>query len=208
MDTIGATGLSEALLGKTRGAVLGLLLGRPDEEFYVRQVARLSGATLGPVQRELKLLSRVGVLTCRQVGRQLLYTANRESPIYPELRGLAIKTVGIADLLKAALKPLAGQMRVVFVFGSFAQGRQHSGSDVDVMIVGDVPFTAVAGALAAGAIEAWSATETFGVDPDHAEDRVPGLDQVADQSLGRDRLDVGDKAFVNGSCHGALQQQA
>ena len=48
------------LLGRTRGAVLALLFGRPDEEFHVRQVARLSRAALGPVQRELKRLGPAG----------------------------------------------------------------------------------------------------------------------------------------------------
>src|SRR5579884_4296807 len=91
------------LLGKTRGAVLALLLGRPDEEFYLRQVARLSGAALGPVQRELKILRDIGVVRCRNVGHQLLFCADRSSPIYEELRSLVIKTVGMADLLKAAL---------------------------------------------------------------------------------------------------------
>jgi hypothetical protein len=101
MDTPTVDDLGTVLLGRTRGAVLGLLLGRPDEEFHVRQVARLSGATLGPVQRELKLLARVGVLKCREVGNQLLYHADPASPVHEELRGLVIKTVGIMPELEA-----------------------------------------------------------------------------------------------------------
>jgi hypothetical protein len=92
-------------------------MGRPDEEFHVRQIARLSGATLGPVQRELKLLARVGVLKCREVGSQLLYRADPASPVHEELRGLVIKTVGVADVLKPALSGVA-EIRVAFLFGS------------------------------------------------------------------------------------------
>ena len=114
------------LLGKTRGAVLGLLLGRPDEEFHVRQVARLSGASLAPAQRELKVLARVGVLKCRAVGRQLLYAADPASPVYEELRGIVAKTVGAAGLLAAALRPLAAQVRVAFLFGSVARGEERA----------------------------------------------------------------------------------
>jgi predicted nucleotidyltransferase len=36
---------------------------------------------------------------------------------------------------------------VAFVYGSFAEGRDNAGSDVDVMIVGDVTFAAVSDAL-------------------------------------------------------------
>jgi uncharacterized protein len=102
MNTRSLDDLGSTLLGKTRGAVLGLLLARPDEEFHVRQIARLSGASLGPVQRELKLLAQIGVLKCREVGHQLLYSAEPASPIYEELRSIVIKTVGMADVLRAA----------------------------------------------------------------------------------------------------------
>lgn len=147
MNTPSADDLGTILLGKTRGAVLGLLLGRPDEEFHVRQIARLSGATLGPVQRELKLLAQIGVLKCREVGHQLLYSANPASPVHQELRSFVVKTVGMADVLRAAMKPLAAQIRAAFVFGSFAQGRQQEASDMDVMVIGEISLAAVAKAL-------------------------------------------------------------
>jgi predicted nucleotidyltransferase len=148
MDTLNIDDLGTALFGKTRGAVLGLLLSRPDEEFHVRQVARLSGATLGPVQRELKLLAQVGILSRREVGRQILYQADPASPIRDELRGIVIKTVGMADLLKSAIKPLAEQIRVAFLFGSFARGREHKASDIDLMVIGDTTVAAISRALA------------------------------------------------------------
>jgi predicted nucleotidyltransferase len=147
MDTLSVDDVGTTLLGRTRGAVLGLLFGRPDEEFHVRQIARLSGATLGPVQRELKLLAQVGILKCREVGHQLLYSANRASPVHEELRSLVIKTVGMADVLRAAMKPLAAQVQVAFLFGSFAQGQQKETSDVDLMVVGDTSVATVAKAL-------------------------------------------------------------
>src|SRR5438105_2900667 len=103
MDTPAVDDLGNVLLGRTRGAVLGLLLSRPDEEFHVRQVFRLSGAPLAPTQRELKLLARIGVLERREVGRQVFYRANPESPVYAELRALVDKTVGMPAMLAAAL---------------------------------------------------------------------------------------------------------
>lgn len=148
MDTVAIDDLGTVLLGKTRGAVLGLLLSRPDEEFHVRKIARLSGATLGPVQRELKLLSQIGILKRREVGHQLLYRADPASPIHEELRGLVLKTVGMADLLKKAISPLSAQIQMAFVFGSFAHGRQHAASDVDLMVVGNTSVATVAKALA------------------------------------------------------------
>jgi predicted nucleotidyltransferase len=140
--------LGGVLFGKTRGAVLALLLGRPDEEFHVRHVVRLSGGGLGPVQRELKLLAEVGLLDRREVGRQVFYRASPQCPAFEELRGLVLKTVGVAGVLAAALRPLAGRIRAAFVFGSVASGEQRGESDVDVMVIGDVSFGEVARALA------------------------------------------------------------
>src|SRR5579863_3820980 len=125
MITQAANELGGVMFGKTRGLVLAMLLGRPDEEFHVRQVVRLSGGGLGPVQRELKLLAGVGVLDRREVGRQVFYRANRDCPVFEDLRGLVLKTVGVAGALAVALAPLSDRIRVAFVFGSIARGDQR-----------------------------------------------------------------------------------
>jgi uncharacterized protein len=143
-----ADAVSATLLGKTRGSVLGLLLTRPGEAFHVRQVARLTGAGLGPVQRELKLLARIGVLKRQEIGRHVLYRAEPACPVHEELRGLILKTVGVAGQVRQALAELTAQIRLAFIFGSYASGTQHSASDVDLLVVGDVPFATLVLALA------------------------------------------------------------
>jgi predicted nucleotidyltransferase len=136
------------LFGKTRGAVLALLMGRPDEEFHVRQIARLTGSGLGPVQRELLVLTRIGVLARRTAGRQVFYRADDQSPLYNELRGLTLKTVGAAALLANAIQPLSDRILFAFIFGSLAANRQRQSSDIDLMIIGDVEFSTLAHAIA------------------------------------------------------------
>src|SRR6266851_9205524 len=61
---------------------------------------------------------------------------------------LLLKTAGVVDVVREALAPLSGRIRAAFVFGSAARGELRSDSDVDVLVVGDVPFPAVADALA------------------------------------------------------------
>ena len=138
---------SSVLFGRTRRRVLALLLGHPDERFYLRQIVRQSGAALGAVQRELQVLAEAGILRRTVEGRQVYFQANRESPIYPELQALLSKTVGLVDVVREALAPLADEIRVAFVFGSAARGELRRDSDVDVLVVGDASFTAVADAL-------------------------------------------------------------
>lgn len=125
------------LFGKTRSAVLGLLLMRPDERFHLRQIARLSGGGVGAVQRELAALTRMGILRREESGRQVYYQADRSSPIFGELSAMLVKTTGVADVIKQALEPLRGRITLAALFGSFAAGAQHAGSDVDLFVVAD-----------------------------------------------------------------------
>ncbi len=140
--------IGDLLFGKTRQAVMGLLFLRPDESFHLRQIVRLSGAGVGPVQRELAKLTAAGLVVREQQGRQVYFQAAR-SPVFDELRGLLVKTAGCAEVLRDALAPLAPGIRAAFIFGSFAKGTAHGQSDVDVMVVGDVKFPGVARALVA-----------------------------------------------------------
>ena len=85
-------------------------------------------------------LEGVGLLKVQKVGNQTQFCANTDHPVYPELLGLVRKSIGLVDVLQAALAPLAGQIRVAFVYGSVAKGSEGPHSDVDVMVLGDVGY--------------------------------------------------------------------
>ena len=139
--------LGPTLFGKTRRAVLALLYSHPDESFYLRQIARVTGAGMGSLQRELKQLSEAGIIRRSEIGRQTFFKANSDCPVFSELRNLIIKTFGVADVLRAALSPLADAIWVAFIFGSMAGSEFKQGSDLDVMVIGDTAFAEVVAAL-------------------------------------------------------------
>ena len=140
--------LSHHLLGKTRSAVLATLLLRPEVALHVRELARITGASPGSLHRELRALAELGLLLREEVGRQVHYRANRNSPVFEELAGLLRKTAGLADVLRAALAPLAERITLAFVHGSMASGTERALSDVDVMVLGDADFAGLVRALA------------------------------------------------------------
>jgi predicted nucleotidyltransferase len=129
--------VAEALFGKTRRQVLALLFSHPHKAFYLRQIARETGAGVGAVQRELDRLTGAGVITRAPDGRQVYFRANPDSPVFAELQGLMAKTAGIADILRSALLPLE-KIDIAFIYGSVARGSQTTYSDIDMMVVGDV----------------------------------------------------------------------
>src|SRR5262249_20957768 len=139
---------SAALFGKTRRAILALLYGHPDESYYLREVVRSASSGQGAVQRELQRLTEGGILRRVLRGRHVYYEANRQCPIFHELHGLVVKTVGVADVVREALGGLQNQIKIAFLFGSIARGEARPGSDVDLLVVGAPSFGDVVAALA------------------------------------------------------------
>jgi len=131
------TSLADALLTRGQQRVLGILFAEPDRSFPVTELIARAGVGTGAVHRELARLARSGLITVTPVGRQRRYQANQESPLFPELHGLVLKTVGLVEPLRHALSPMAGQIHVAFVYGSVAKGADTARSDIDLMIVGD-----------------------------------------------------------------------
>lgn len=138
---------AKVLFGADHRRLLGLLFMRPEESFHVREIARLTKVDAGNAHRALRRFEQAGLVTATRSGNQRRYRANRESPIFPELQGIARKTAGLADVLREALEPLAGRIAQAFVFGSIARGEAGPRSDVDLMVVGDVTFAEVVDAV-------------------------------------------------------------
>ena len=110
-------------------------------------MVRASGGGHGAIQRELKQLSEAGIIRRDVRHSQVYFQANAQCPIFEELKAIMVKTAGVADVLKTALAALGDRIRIAFIYGSMAAGRQRSESDVDVLVVGEVGFGEVVAAL-------------------------------------------------------------
>jgi predicted nucleotidyltransferase len=143
-----SSSVADALFPRVRQRVLAVLFGRPDRSFYANELIALAQSGTGAVQRELQALSQAGLITAHKRGNQKHFQANAASPVFSELRGLVLKTMGLADVLNAALAPLASRIDQAFVFGSMAQGQDSADSDVDLMVVSaDLAYGELFGAL-------------------------------------------------------------
>lgn len=127
----------EVLFPKVRAELLRLLFTDPERALHLREIARLSGLAIGTVQGEVGRLRAAELLLERRDGNRLYFRANREHPLFPELRGIALKTTGLREQLTVALDGLAG-VDLAFVYGSFAAGTAEAGSDIDLMVIGKV----------------------------------------------------------------------
>lgn len=143
-----STSLLEHLLGsRLRAKLLGWLFSHPGERYFVRQLAVVLKEDSTNLSRELARLAELGIVTGSREGPLKYFQVNGENPIFPELRGLVLKTSGLGDLVRERLAPLSSRIRVAFIFGSFAAGRADAASDVDLLVVGDVSLRELVEAL-------------------------------------------------------------
>jgi predicted nucleotidyltransferase len=137
----------DALFPKTRQAVLATAFMHPAREWYLSDLARQVGVSPSSLQRELVSLVRSGILRRRDDGNRAYYSAETESPIFGDLRGLFLRTIGFKDVLAERLEPFRERIVVAFVHGSFARHEAQPGSDIDLMVIGRVGLADLAPAL-------------------------------------------------------------
>jgi predicted nucleotidyltransferase len=133
----------DTLFSKTKQNILSTVIINPDKWWYLSDLAKKINTSPSSLQRDLLNMTSTGILEKRQEGNRIYYKANKECPVFDELQGIIIKTVGIRDKLISALKPLSKKIKVAFIFGSIARREEMSKSDVDIMIIGDTTISEV-----------------------------------------------------------------
>ncbi len=147
MGSLGGSAIPGALFPRARQSVLGLLFGLPERRFYLREIVSLTGLGVGSVQRELERLSAANIITRTRGGQHVYFQAEPACPIFEELRMIVRKTLGASAVIREAMLPLADRIEVAFIFGSLARGTDKKGSDIDLLVVGDVTFADVVDAV-------------------------------------------------------------
>jgi|SRR5579872_521931 len=127
--------LAGALFTSTQQRMLALFFGQPDRTFFTREIFDLARSGRGAVQRELARLADAGLLVVTKVGNQKHFQANRAAPIFDELHGIVLKTVGLFDPIKAALRRISEQTQLALIYGSVAKRADTVSSDVDLLVV-------------------------------------------------------------------------
>lgn len=140
--------LADALFTQVQQRVLALLFGQPERSFRSSEIIALADSGTGAAHRQLVRLAESGLVNVSRAGNQKHYQANQDSPVFAELHGLVIKTIGLAEPLEKALAPFAEHIDRAFIYGSYAKGTAVAQSDIDVMVICDgVTYSELYGAL-------------------------------------------------------------
>lgn len=141
MDRRSAPPLLPILRSQQQGEILALLLGDPDLELSLTQLAERTGVPHPSVYREIQRAEQAGLVTSRKVGNTRLVRADTTSPYYPGLADVLTKAFGVPAVLARVLRPVEG-ITAACIYGSWAaryqgQAGQRPIGDIDVLVLGN-----------------------------------------------------------------------
>jgi predicted nucleotidyltransferase len=128
--------LDKLFSSRARVEILKLFLFNPDNSYYQRQISNLTHQPIRGVQREVEKLKNIGLITSSIEGNRIYYKLSKDCPIFEELKQIFFKSVGIAEVLKEHLRK--NSIKIAFIYGSYAQGRESFSSDIDLMVIGEI----------------------------------------------------------------------
>jgi len=118
--------------------VLSLFLTHPDERYYQRQVAELTGHSLLQVQHALERIEQAGLIRREKSGNRVYYHTEKGHPAFTDLQQALLKTDALGIVLAQAIQPFWERLQLAFVFGSIAKGEAGPESDIDLFLLGDI----------------------------------------------------------------------
>ncbi|UCD35868.1 MAG: winged helix-turn-helix transcriptional regulator [Nitrospiraceae bacterium] len=116
-----------------RADIMSLLFNNPEEKFYVREIARLVNKNPSGVKRELDKLLKMDLVETEREGNLKYFKVNRNSPLFPELKGLIAKSLGLPGALKSVLK--ASEAKSAFIHGPYVNNTNLP--SLDLFVVSD-----------------------------------------------------------------------
>lgn len=116
--------------------ILNYFFLNPEASHYVNEFARILKVDPKNLLRKLNELEKEGILKSTFIGKQRHFSLNQDSKITKTYQELLIQTVGLKAQLKEVIKKVRG-VEQAYIYGSYAKDAMSSGSDIDVLVVGN-----------------------------------------------------------------------
>ena len=128
--------LFEGLISsKTRIKLIIRFFFNPETRSYLRELAKEFGVSSNSVREELNQLTRTNLLKSERNGRQVLYMANEDHPLFPELKSIVSKVMGIDQVIDGIVNRL-GDVEVAYLVDDYAEGKDTG--IIDLLLVGNI----------------------------------------------------------------------
>jgi predicted transcriptional regulator len=122
---------------KTRIKLLVRFFFNPKTRSYLRELAKDFNVSTNSVREELNQLTKTNLLKSEKNGRQVYYTANQEHPLFPELKSMVNKVMGIDQVIDGIANRL-GDLELAYLIDDYAEGKDTG--IIDLLLVGDIDY--------------------------------------------------------------------
>lgn len=126
---------SGLITSKTRVKILMRLFLNPQRQAYLRELAEEFHASPSHIKDELSQLSKAELLKSKKKGRQLLFSANQNHPVFHELHSMVKKSLGMDRILDSIITRL-GNLETALVIDDYAEGKDTG--IIDLVLIGDI----------------------------------------------------------------------
>ena len=127
--------LSGLIASKTRIRLLIRLFFNPHTKSYLRELAKEFDVSTNSVREELNQLKKTDLLKSEKNGRQIYYMANTNHSLFPELKSMVSKVMGIDQVIDSIVKRL-GDLERAYLIDDYAEGKDTG--IIDLLLVGDI----------------------------------------------------------------------
>ena len=128
--------MTNLIKSKLRSKLLEYYFSHPEADLYVRELGRAIAKDPTNLLRELARLEKEGMFISQLRGKQKYYRLNKAYPLYKELKSIVSKTFGIEKSLAEIIES-SREIKICFIYGSYAKDREKAGSDIDLFIIGE-----------------------------------------------------------------------
>ena len=127
--------LSGIIASKTRIKLLMRFFFNPQTRSYLRKLAKEFEVSTNAVREELNQLTKTNLLKTEKNGRQVYYKANTEHSLFPELKSIVGKVMGIDQVIEGIVNRL-GDLERAYLIDDYAEGRDTG--IIDILLVGEI----------------------------------------------------------------------
>jgi hypothetical protein len=130
------TDLLSGLIGsKTRIKLLVRFFFNPEATAYLRELAKEFNVSTNAVREELNALTKTDLLIIKKNGRKVHYMANTHHPLFPELKSMVSKVMGLDQVIDSILTRL-GDLEKAYLIDDYAEGKDTG--IIDLVLVGNI----------------------------------------------------------------------
>jgi predicted DNA-binding transcriptional regulator len=123
------------IASKTRIRLLVRFFFNPETKSYLRELAKEFNISTNSVREELNQLTKTKLLKSEKNGRQVYYSAETSHPLFPELKSMVSKVMGIDQVIDGIVNRL-GDIEEAYLIDDYAEGKDTG--IIDLLLVGDV----------------------------------------------------------------------